>query len=115
FRAAGQQVIEDPQLGLDYSRVVHGDQRFVYTRPLHAGDRLTVTSTIDSIKSLAGNDILSVRGEVHDEAGEHVVTSYTTLVARAVEVQTSPAKAQDIPAQAQDAQAADAQAAKDGR
>lgn len=115
FKAAGQQVIEDPQLGLDYSRVVHGDQRFVYTRPLHAGDRLTVTSTIDSIKSLAGNDILSVRGEVHDEAGEHVVTSYTTLVARAVEVQESPAKAQDIPAQAQDAQAADAQAAKDGR
>src|SRR5690242_1153615 len=41
FRAAGQ-VVEDPQLGLDYSRVVHGDQKFVYTRPVRAGDRLTV-------------------------------------------------------------------------
>src|SRR5690242_11470948 len=52
FRAAGQ-VIEDPQLGLDYSRVVHGDQKFSYVRPVRAGDRLTVTSTIEAIKSLA--------------------------------------------------------------
>ncbi|MEU7043909.1 MaoC family dehydratase N-terminal domain-containing protein [Streptomyces varsoviensis] len=84
FKAAGQ-VIEDPQLGLDYSRVVHGDQKFGYTRPVRAGDRLTVTSTIESIKSLAGNDVLSVRGEVHDADGAHVVTAHTMLVARAAE------------------------------
>ncbi|MEO3754782.1 MaoC family dehydratase N-terminal domain-containing protein [Streptomyces sp. B6B3] len=81
YRAAGQ-VIQDPLLGLDYRRVVHGDQRFAYSRPVRAGDRLTVTSTIDSIKSLAGNEILEVRGEVHDESGEHVVTAFTKLVAR---------------------------------
>ena len=84
FKAAGL-VVQDPELGLDYSRVVHGDQRFVHTRPVRAGDRLTVVSHIDSIKSLAGNDVLSVRGEVHDENGEHVVTAYTMLVARAQE------------------------------
>ncbi|WP_052864789.1 MaoC family dehydratase N-terminal domain-containing protein [Streptomyces niger] len=84
FQAAGQ-VVEDPQLGLDYSRVVHGDQKFTYTRPVRAGDRLTVTSTIETIKSLAGNDILDVRGEVYDEAGEHVVTAVTKLVARAAD------------------------------
>ncbi|MGK5627656.1 FAS1-like dehydratase domain-containing protein [Streptomyces sp. URMC 123] len=84
YRAAGV-VVRDPELGLDYSRVVHGDQRFVYTRPVRAGDRLSVTSTIESIKSLAGNDVLSIRGDVHDENGEHVVTAYTKLVARAAE------------------------------
>src|SRR4051812_28202824 len=84
FRAA-RQVTEDPQLGLDYSRVVHGDQKFAYTRPVRAGDRLTVSSTIESIKSMAGNDILDVRGEVHDESGEHVVTAHTKLVARGAE------------------------------
>jgi acyl dehydratase len=84
FKAAGQ-VIEDPALGLDYSRVVHGDQRFVYSRPVHAGDRLSVTSTIESIKSMAGNDVLSVRGDVHDDKGEHVVTAHTMLVARPAE------------------------------
>ncbi|OII61780.1 hypothetical protein BJP40_30680 [Streptomyces sp. CC53] len=84
FKAAAN-VIADPQLGLDYSRVVHGDQKFAYSRPVRAGDRLTVTSTIEAIKSLAGNDILDVRGEVHDETGEHVVTAWTKLVARAAE------------------------------
>jgi acyl dehydratase len=84
FKAA-EQVIQDPQLGLDYSRVVHREQQFAYVRPLRAGDRLSVTSTIEAIKSLAGNDILDVRGDVHDESGELVVTAWTKLVARAAE------------------------------
>ncbi|MFE1366766.1 MaoC family dehydratase N-terminal domain-containing protein [Streptomyces anulatus] len=84
YRAAGE-VVQDPQLGLDYSRVVHGDQKFSYVRPVRAGDRLTVTSTIEGIKSLAGNDILDVRGDVRDEAGELVVTTLMKLVARAAE------------------------------
>ncbi|MEV1020177.1 MaoC family dehydratase N-terminal domain-containing protein [Streptomyces sp. NPDC050264] len=84
FKAAGV-VVHDPELGLDYSRVVHGDQKFAYTRPVRAGDRLTISSTIEGIKSLAGNDIIDVRGEVHDESGEHVVTAWTKLVSRAAE------------------------------
>lgn len=84
FKAAGQ-VVADPQLGLDYSRVVHGDQRFAYSRPVRAGDRLTVTSTIEKIRSMAGNEVLDIRGEVHDQAGEHVVTAWTKLVARPAE------------------------------
>ncbi len=84
YRAAGE-VVQDPQLGLDYSRVVHGDQKFSYVRPVRAGDLLTVTSTIESIKSLAGNDVIDIRGDVHDEAGELVVTALTKLVARAAE------------------------------
>ncbi|MFF7210500.1 MaoC family dehydratase N-terminal domain-containing protein [Streptomyces sp. NPDC008238] len=84
FKASGQ-VVLDPELGLDYDRVVHGDQKFSYTRPVRAGDRLSVTVAIDAIKSLAGNDVLDVRGEVHDESGEHVVTALMKLVARAPE------------------------------
>ncbi|MET8573702.1 MaoC family dehydratase N-terminal domain-containing protein [Streptomyces sp. NPDC005012] len=84
FKAASR-VIHDPELGLDYSRVVHGDQKFSYRRPVRAGDRLTVTTTIDAIKSLAGNDILDIRGDVYDETGELVVTAWTKLVARAAE------------------------------
>jgi acyl dehydratase len=84
FRAAGQ-VVADPQLGLDYNRVVHGDQKFAYARPVRAGDRLTVTSTIEKIRSMAGNEVLDIRGEVRDQDGEHVVTAWTKLVARAAE------------------------------
>src|SRR3954453_19247930 len=39
YAAAGQ-VVRDPELGIDYGRVVHGDQKFVYSRPVRAGDRL---------------------------------------------------------------------------
>ncbi|MFG2511420.1 MaoC family dehydratase N-terminal domain-containing protein [Streptomyces sp. NPDC048584] len=84
FKAAGQ-VVADPRLGLDYSRVVHGDQKFAYVRPVRAGDLLTVTSTIETIRSMGGNDILDIRGEVHDQHGEHVVTAWTKLVARGAE------------------------------
>ncbi|MFD0145936.1 MULTISPECIES: FAS1-like dehydratase domain-containing protein [unclassified Streptomyces] len=84
FKAAGQ-VVEDPQLGLDYDRVVHGDQKFTYARPVRAGDRLSVVTTIEAIKTMAGNDILDIRGEVHDETGELVVTAWTKLVSRAPE------------------------------
>ena len=61
---ASAQVVADPELGLDYSRVVHGEQRFVYSRPVRAGDRLTVTVTVESIRSAAGNDLLTTRGDV---------------------------------------------------
>ncbi len=52
---AGRQVIADPELGLDYSRVVHGEQRFMINRPIRAGDRLTVIVTVENIRSAAGS------------------------------------------------------------
>src|SRR5689334_12964643 len=36
MRSNGQAVL-DPELAIDYSRVVHGEQRFVYQRPVYAG------------------------------------------------------------------------------
>ncbi|MGH3342928.1 MAG: FAS1-like dehydratase domain-containing protein [Carbonactinosporaceae bacterium] len=81
MRSAAQAVL-DPDLGLDYSRVVHGEQRFVYSRPVRAGDRLVAVVHIDSIRAAAGNDIMTTRSEVSTEEGEHVVTAYSTLVAR---------------------------------
>ena len=78
-------IVTDPALGLDYSRVVHGEQRFRYTRPVRAGDRLTATATIESVKSAAGNDVLGVRCELATEAGESVGTAWSTLVSRAPE------------------------------
>jgi acyl dehydratase len=79
---ASHELVVDPELGLDYSKVVHGEQRFVHHRPVRAGDRLTSTLTVDAIKSLGGNDILSTRTEIATEAGEPVCTTFSTLVAR---------------------------------
>lgn len=78
-------VIDDPDLGLDFSRVVHGDQKFQFSRPIVAGDVLRTTSTVNSARTVAGNDILNIRSDVADLAGAPVVSVFATLVARAVE------------------------------
>jgi acyl dehydratase len=81
FRAS-RAVIEDPDLGIDYSRVVHGEQRFVAARPIRAGDVLTVTVTVESIRSAGGHDMVTSRSDVATVEGEHVVSAYSTLVVR---------------------------------
>ncbi|MCW2595719.1 MAG: hypothetical protein JWR06_158 [Jatrophihabitans sp.] len=79
---AGHQVINDPDLGIDYSRVVHGEQRFVHHRPIQAGDLLQVVVTVENIRVAAGNDLVSTRGDVQTVDGEPVLTAYSTIVAR---------------------------------
>jgi acyl dehydratase len=78
-------VLDNPELGLEYSRVVHGDQRFAYERPVRAGDVLTCVPTIESVSSRSGLDSVTIRFAVATEAGEPVVTVWTRLVARAAE------------------------------
>jgi acyl dehydratase len=84
FEGAGP-AIADPELGIDYSRVVHGEQRFVYSRPVRAGDRLVTRATIESARSVGGNDILGVKCDVATEDDEHVVTAHMMIVARGKE------------------------------
>lgn len=79
---AGHQVITDPAFGIDYSRVVHGEQRFVHHRPVLAGDTLRVAVTVEQIRVAAGNDIVTTRGDVLDASDELVLTAYSTIVAR---------------------------------
>jgi acyl dehydratase len=80
--AASGQAISDPGLGINYALVVHGEQRFSYTRPLHAGDVVTARSTIETIKTLGRNVVMTTRTEVTTVAGEPVCTAYSTLVER---------------------------------
>jgi acyl dehydratase len=88
FRAS-EAAILDPEVGIDYSRVVHGEQRFAYTRPVRAGDRLVATTRIESLKVAAGNQILGTAIDLTTEDGEHVVTAYSTIVARGAASQES--------------------------
>jgi acyl dehydratase len=80
--ATTRQLIDDPGLGLDFSRVVHADQRFSYARPVMAGDELVCVSTIEEITSRGGHDFLSTRTEVATSAGVPVVTAWSRLVVR---------------------------------
>jgi acyl dehydratase len=79
---AADVVLADPEVELDYSRVVHGEQRFTHHRPIRAGDRLVTTTTIDAVRSIGGNDLLTTRVDVATEDGEAVCTATSMLVAR---------------------------------
>ncbi|MBE7163073.1 MAG: MaoC family dehydratase N-terminal domain-containing protein [Williamsia herbipolensis] len=80
--SAGNQLFADPDLDIDYSRVVHGEQRFVHHRPITAGDVLQVDVTIESLRTAAGNDIIGTRNEVRTVDGEPVTTTHTMIVVR---------------------------------
>lgn len=85
--ASAAVVILDPDLGLDYTKVVHGEQSFVYSRPIVAGDELVVINTIENIRAAAGNDMITVKSVVSTTSGEPVVVTTKVIVARGTDAQ----------------------------
>ena len=80
--AAMTRLMTDPDVGIELHNVVHGDQRFEQSRPVRAGDVLTATISIDSLRSAAGMDMISTRTDVATTDGEHVCTAFAMLVHR---------------------------------
>ena len=73
-------LMQDESVGISLHRVVHGEQRFSYTRPVVAGDELTATLTVDSLRQIGGADIIGTRSEIADGEGRPVCTAFATLV-----------------------------------
>ncbi|SOE01897.1 FAS1-like dehydratase domain-containing protein [Rathayibacter rathayi] len=76
------QLLAEPDGGIDFRRVVHGDQRFTLSRPVIAGDELTATLSVASIKKLGAHAMVTTESRMVDAGGEHVVTAISTLVVR---------------------------------
>lgn len=76
------QLLAHPEAGIDFTRVVHGDQRFDYSRPLVAGDEVVAQLRVTKVQSLGGHSMVTSETEVTTLAGEHVVTATSTLVIR---------------------------------
>ena len=68
---------------VELRRIVHGEQRFTYERPVVPGDVLTTTLSVASLRQIGGNDIISTTSEVLDADGALVCTTGATLVHRA--------------------------------
>ena len=67
---------------IELSRIVHGDQRFRYERPVVVGDVLTAVLTVTGVRSIGGNDIISTSSEITDASGAVVCTASATIVHR---------------------------------
>lgn len=79
---ASAQVVLDQELGLDYSRVVHGEQEYRFERPIVVGDVLTAVPRIADIYAKRSNEFIVIEAEIADAQGDLVVTARTTLISR---------------------------------
>jgi len=79
---AGRAAYDDPELGVDYGRLVHGEQEFSYERPVLAGDRLVATPTVVAIRSRGRHETLTIETAITTEAGEPVCTARSMVVIR---------------------------------
>lgn len=75
-----QQLLSEPDSGIELSRVLHAEQRFRYSRPIVAGDELTARLSVTGIRTMGGNAMVTSEAEITDAAGEHVVTATSVLL-----------------------------------
>ena len=67
---------------IELARIVHGEQKFAYERPIVVGDELTATLSVTGLRQIEGTDILRTTSTIVDAAGELVCTAGATLVHR---------------------------------
>lgn len=67
-------------LGIETMQIVQVDQRFVFHKPIKAGDRLWARMDIRSVHERFGADIVVTKNICTNDAGEVVVEGHTTLM-----------------------------------
>ena len=79
---AEAQLIADPAAGIDFSRVVHAEERFTHHRPIHAGDSLVTVLHVDAVVERSGMAMVTTRCEIAAADGAPVATVVCTLAVR---------------------------------
>ena len=73
-------------LDLGTRSILHGEQQFEFTRPVVAGDRITVKSKVADVQERAGAsgpmDVIILEDEGRDEKGELVFRTRAMLILR---------------------------------
>lgn len=82
---AEAQVFSDPDSGVDFTRLVHGEERFTHHRPIVCGDRLAATLHVETAREVGGHGMLTTRVEIVDADGGPVSTVRSMVVIRGAE------------------------------
>src|SRR3954447_1337882 len=67
-------------VGLETMQIVQVDQKFLFHRPIKAGDELQGTMYVVSVDERFGADIVVTRNVCTDPQGEVVLEAYTTMM-----------------------------------
>ena len=76
--------IFDPEVAMDFARMVHGGQEFVWGAPVVAGDEVTTTVEVRSIEERDGKGFYVFESRSDNERGERVCTGTWTNIVRGV-------------------------------
>ncbi|HHV21421.1 MAG TPA: MaoC family dehydratase [Propionibacterium sp.] len=77
--ASWDAVFGDPELELALNRTIHVEQKFAYVRPLRAGDHVTATLRIESVRVRGQVDMVTVATSIDTVDGDHVCTMTSSL------------------------------------
>ncbi|MDJ0312867.1 MaoC family dehydratase N-terminal domain-containing protein [Arthrobacter sp. H35-D1] len=75
-------LINDPDSGIDFTRVVHAEQRFTHHRAIVAGDELVAELHVDGVRGMGGGAMITTRAEISTVAGESVATTVSAILVR---------------------------------
>jgi acyl-coenzyme A thioesterase PaaI-like protein len=76
---AWQQLFADPELALSVERIVHGDQRFTFVRPLRPGDIVIATARIDRVRVRGGSELISATVDITGRDSEPICAAQATF------------------------------------
>ena len=79
-----KQLKTDPEAAIDFSRLVHGEQRFDHHRPLPAGDEITTTATVKDVSERGGMGFYVFESVSQNQREETVCTGTWTNIVRGV-------------------------------
>lgn len=79
------QVIGDPELGLDFTKVVHGTQEYVLHRRLRTGETLLLQPRLASIRLKGGNGFLVIETQMRGVDGEMAAVARSTMIERGLD------------------------------
>lgn len=76
-------LMQDPSVGIELQRVVHGAQAFAHQRPVVPGDELAAELTVTGLRQIGGADLITTSSAITDASGALVCTAEATLVHQA--------------------------------
>ncbi len=82
---AEARMVNDPSAGIDFSRVVHAEQKFQLDRAIVAGDELSAELVVESVRVMGGGAMVTTQAIITDAAGQRVGVTSSSLLVRAEE------------------------------
>jgi acyl dehydratase len=72
----------DPELGIDFARVVHGGQELAWGPLVVAGDEIATTTTVKDLSERGGMNFYVFEAASDNQRGERVCTGIWTIIVR---------------------------------